>query len=560
MRLSTLFSLILAGVLLVTAGCIGWLGYSTSHRVTKGLTQRVFALADASAAHEVVDFLDDPANRLLEEYVLLARRGMLPLKDDRALAFDFAERLRVNNTLAWISYSDAATGHFVGVWRDAKNNVVRNVDDPGRPQAREAVITPEGREIPYDRPQGGNYDPRRRDWFKSAVHSEGTVWSPPYLFFEGNPGITASRAWRPAEGAPPAGVFTVDFYLNDLQALIQAVADRVNGVCLIVDPEGNLVTSSSDPQATDIAAAVGAWVRAHPDFKDINGRDSSRLEPITVGGAAYLAAFDHVHAATGLRMIVAALVPRSVLYERLRQTARQMAEIGAVGLALAVLAGAFMAYRISRPLQVLEQDLARVGRFYLDAEKTPRSIIIEVNELRDAADRMKSGLRSFIKYVPGDLVRQLLATGQEAVLGGELRRLTVFFSDIAGFAAHSEHVPPAAPAIRHDRQIHRGRPARLFQCAPADLRARETGLPRRAARVGGTRAAAAGKERAAIPHPRRPAWRRGARRQHRHARTFRLHRARRCGQHRQPPRKPEQGLRHPNPGQRRDLRQLGRRL
>jgi adenylate cyclase len=55
---------------------------------------------------------------------------------------------------------------------------------------------------------------------------------------------------------------------------------------------------------------------------------------------------------------------------------------------------------------------------------------------------MKTGLRSFIKYVPGDLVRQVLASGREAELGGEIRRLTVFFSDIEGFTAYSETAPP----------------------------------------------------------------------------------------------------------------------
>jgi len=55
---------------------------------------------------------------------------------------------------------------------------------------------------------------------------------------------------------------------------------------------------------------------------------------------------------------------------------------------------------------------------------------------------MKSGLRSFIKYVPDELVRRLLSSGKEAVLGGEIRRLTIFFSDIEGFTSHSEQVPP----------------------------------------------------------------------------------------------------------------------
>src|SRR5580698_8092984 len=55
---------------------------------------------------------------------------------------------------------------------------------------------------------------------------------------------------------------------------------------------------------------------------------------------------------------------------------------------------------------------------------------------------MKTGLRSFLKFVPGDLVRQVLASGREAALGGEIRRLTVFFSDIEGFTTYTETTTP----------------------------------------------------------------------------------------------------------------------
>jgi adenylate cyclase len=82
----------------------------------------------------------------------------------------------------------------------------------------------------------------------------------------------------------------------------------------------------------------------------------------------------------------------------------------------------------------------------------PRSVLHEVNQLRDAADRMKSGLRSFIKFVPDDLVRRLLANGKEAVLGGEIRRLTIFFSDIEGFTSHSEKIAP--DVLVHDLAIY----------------------------------------------------------------------------------------------------------
>jgi adenylate cyclase len=44
--------------------------------------------------------------------------------------------------------------------------------------------------------------------------------------------------------------------------------------------------------------------------------------------------------------------------------------------------------------------------------------------------------------VPKDLVRSLLADGQEATLGGERRRLSLHFSDIANFTAISEGLSP----------------------------------------------------------------------------------------------------------------------
>ena len=55
-------------------------------------------------------------------------------------------------------------------------------------------------------------------------------------------------------------------------------------------------------------------------------------------------------------------------------------------------------------------------------------------------ERMRGGLRSFTKYVPAQLVRDLLAEGLEARLGGESRPLTIMFSDVVGFTAISEQL------------------------------------------------------------------------------------------------------------------------
>lgn len=64
---------------------------------------------------------------------------------------------------------------------------------------------------------------------------------------------------------------------------------------------------------------------------------------------------------------------------------------------------------------------------------------------------MKASLRSFGRYVPTDLVRTLLARGIDAELGGELRRLSMHFSDVENFSTISEGMQPAELVVSMGR-------------------------------------------------------------------------------------------------------------
>jgi len=102
----------------------------------------------------------------------------------------------------------------------------------------------------------------------------------------------------------------------------------------------------------------------------------------------------------------------------------------------------FFARRISKPLMLLEADMSRIQKFDLDSKTKISSHITEVIKMKNAVDNMKTGLRSFKKYVSADLVSELIKLKKEAVLGTERKELTIFLSDIDNFTTISENLSP----------------------------------------------------------------------------------------------------------------------
>ncbi len=107
-----------------------------------------------------------------------------------------------------------------------------------------------------------------------------------------------------------------------------------------------------------------------------------------------------------------------------------------------IVIGVFFSRSISKPLLVLSGDMNKIQRFELDETTELQSRVIEINSMSTAVENMKNGLRSFRKYVPADLVAELIQLGKVAVLSAEKREVTVFLSDIADFTAVSEKLSP----------------------------------------------------------------------------------------------------------------------
>ena len=109
---------------------------------------------------------------------------------------------------------------------------------------------------------------------------------------------------------------------------------------------------------------------------------------------------------------------------------------------IAVIIGVVFSRKISKPLSQLGTEMDNIKNFQLDSNIEISSSLIEVEQMAQSFVNMKKGLQSFKKYVPADLVRELISMGKEANLGGEKKTLTIYFSDIAGFTSISEAMKP----------------------------------------------------------------------------------------------------------------------
>ena len=253
--LRTTLLTVLVGLLLVTVASVVAVSQISMNRIVGEMERRLFTIG-ALAIGAQVDAFFAPANPVLEDLAEQARRGGLHLDDTDALSDYLVGRLRRTPTVGWLSYSDQATGRFIGAWRRDDGAIILNHSAPdvdgGRPT--EVEVTLDGRHIPFQRDLPGGYDPRQRPWYQLAVAGNGVVWTEPFEFNEGAAGITAALALRTPESRTPLGVFTADFFLNGVSRYLSDIAQESQ----IGDVRG---CSSSHARAPSWRTRMAIWTR-----------------------------------------------------------------------------------------------------------------------------------------------------------------------------------------------------------------------------------------------------------------------------------------------------------
>ncbi|MCB2191484.1 MAG: adenylate/guanylate cyclase domain-containing protein [Deltaproteobacteria bacterium] len=302
------------------------------------------------------------------------------------------------------------------------------------------------------------YDPRERPWFKLAQQA-GKVRGSHYYVFDSllEPGMTLSYRFAPA---PQGGVLGVDLTARTLCGFAASHKACPSGLTVVFDHKKRLVAYPDPKKVVRQSLQDGKPVLSLATLDNLGDPLLSRLSRLfdpksadqivnfTDSGREYTAGVERIRDFRGRYYYVAVLAPLDELIGPIIQS-----NLRSLLISLLIMLGAiplvfFVARRISRPLGQVVAETKAMRNLQLEPTPVINSRIKEIHRLTQSVATMKTTLRTFSRYVPVDLVRQLVVSGKEQGLGGEKRVLTLLFTDVQGFTDMAEHMDPEALMVK----------------------------------------------------------------------------------------------------------------
>jgi adenylate cyclase len=152
-------------------------------------------------------------------------------------------------------------------------------------------------------------------------------------------------------------------------------------------------------------------------------------------GRSYLVQTSQIQA-TGWQLV--SWVPEDMLLGGLRRAVLWSLLLALAFLGIALFLSLKLSKLVTSPVENLSRIARRIGLLELDNLPREPSRVLEIQHLDQALDDSARSLKAFSKFVPVDVINQLIDEGHALAPSGSPRRITVMFTDVEGFTSISE--------------------------------------------------------------------------------------------------------------------------
>ncbi len=290
-----------------------------------------------------------------------------------------------------------------------------------------------------------SYDPRNRGWYQSANENGGIRKSAPYLFDNSKQfGVTVSTC---IDGATP-GVYGVDILLSEIAEFLNKVKDSENETIIIFNQDLQITAApdSGDPVSDSplpfLRSSGNELLLTISEKLEELGLSENMTLNLKIQRKEYLIKIMEIPDLFENKEYILIGIPQDDILGPIAQNSILNLVYSFILFLLAIPLIILISAKISGPITKLAAEANTIHQYDFTRDIQIQSNIKEIHELTTEMANMKRGLRYFNKYVPSRLVRHLLESNIDFVIGGRKRNIAIMFTDIENFTSIAEAMEP----------------------------------------------------------------------------------------------------------------------
>lgn len=336
------------------------------------------------------------------------------------------------------------TGNFVMVEKQLDGSIDTEViNRTVTPSLRTFIYRDaQGNMIKMETSQDAKYDPRTYPWYIAAKTQKKPSWTELYPFritgFLGTTYITPVTTKQNTLD----GVFILNVRIDFLRQFIEGIKVSKNGLLYLIQDDGVVVAFphvNQQKTLSTIASLKKPWLeKSYQEFKRMGKKEFTFF----YDKKPYLSVYQPIEHFGNHVWYIVVVAPQDDFIGDIADLDEITVWISCFVLLMGIVIVYLFIQRVMYPIKTLISETEKIKNFELGSDAQINSKIKEISQLFKAIDSMKTGLRSFQKYVPSSLVRQLIETGEDVRVGGVRKQLAIFFSDIKDFTQITEHTDP----------------------------------------------------------------------------------------------------------------------
>jgi len=482
--------------IIAVVGLVGYLSFSNGQKSINLVATELRNEITGRIEQHLFNYLKT-AHLINQVNADLLRLGMLNINEPIAIEHHFWQQLQLFDSIGYISFANEQ-GRFIGAERREDHSVAI-----GEKKQDQFYFYTENSEY-LANSQGyrkdltntiKDYDPRTRNWYKKTKSAQQAIWSDIYPLLDAadlslsvTQTVSANQPYYDKKSSLK-GIFGTDIYLSQISEFLASLRIGYTGETFIIERSGLIVASSTsekpyyinpsnqEVERLDARNSQMPLIR-HPtqylierfgDLSSINDREHLEFD---VHGEREFLVVKPLQDKRGIDWLIVVVIPQADFMAHINANTRMTIWLCLIALVVAIFISLSTSKWLVAPLLRLKSaaqkladgqwgqplptersdEIGTLAKSFQKMEKQLKELFDNLEHKvveRTAQLKQKNELirQVFGRYLSDEIVTTLLETESGLSLGGVRREITILASDIRGFTAQSNRLPPEQVSI-----------------------------------------------------------------------------------------------------------------